>query len=216
MKKYFAIITSPILFVVFLLITSTPASALPLVLQLTIDDLTKGRAVLSGNIDDTFADPAKIEADFPKIGTNWEVNARLLKVTLQRNTEKPVVNYDLFINARHISNPAPHPGEATPGLLLGGSTGLAHNSIRGNNPDVFGPFGLQNNSAELIHPGSIDHTDVLKSHLDDLNGAAPGYLTADNQLSARIDLAHTPEPSSLFLLGYSLLGLAGFQRFRRS
>lgn len=92
---------------------------------------------------------------------------------------------------------------------------MEHLNIRGNNPDVFGPVGLQDQFVQLIHPGSDNDYDVLKTHIDDLNGAAAGYLTADNQLSARIDLAHTPEPGTLLLFGSGIMGLVGFRRMKR-
>ena len=193
-----------------LIITAIPprAQAVPLTLQLTIDELTQGRAVFSGNVEETFADPLTVLAGFNVKGANWAVRVEL----------SPPTSLSLKVQARHISDPAPHPGEVTPGLLLGGGGEVFQDNLRGLDPTVYGASGPQDSSQRLIHPGSEDHFDILLSHLDDLNGDAAGFLTKDGQLSVRIDLSHTtvPELSSCWLLGLGLLGIASARRWSRA
>ena len=212
MSRWMAAGFGGVLFAAMLLAAPPQAHAVLVTLQLTIDELTKGRAVLSGDLDDTaFAlGPGFFEASPEVTGTNWFVKARLFK---DPTAQEGVFQYGLSVLARHISNPAPHAGEATPGLLLGGPLKIFHHNLNGLSfPLTTLDPEPQDNSHTLIHPGAEDHFDVLASHVDDLNGATRGFLTADNQISARFDLAHTPEPSSFFLLGSGLLGLAGRRR----
>ena len=217
MRKTLGLMGTAGLLLTTLLVVPSRVDAV-MTLQLTIDELTQGRAVLSGNIGDVvFGGPFGNQADFFQLGTNWKVEAFLLKFTQQLNTGT-FTTYNVQVKAQHISNPAPHPGEATPGLLLGGGTAVLQRNLAGVVPNVFGDPGPQDVSQTLIHPGSENHYDVLASHVDDLNGDAAGFLTDDNQLSVRIDLSHgpIPEPSSLFLFGSGLLGLVDWRRKRAS
>lgn len=204
------IISSLMLLLVVLVVRPVAAQAVVIEMVLTIDELTKGRAVFSGDLDDTFAKfPTGV--NIGTIGTHWEVVAGVFPSTATR----PLV---VRVEARHKSDPAPHLGEVSPGLLLGGGGVVTHNNLSGLDPGTFGPVGPQDGFHRLIHPGSENHFNTLRSHVDDLNGAAAGFLTADNQLSIRIDLSHgtIPEPSSIILLGTGLLGLAGFRRRHRT
>jgi hypothetical protein len=172
--------------------------ASPITLQLTIDEKLNGLAVLSGNL---------IETDFGNgtwigeaIGTNWSVLAGLSRSGLAP------YSYDLTVIAQHLI--APHPGEAAPGLQLNTSQFY----IDGGIPS----FGPQDAFCKYIHPGSENHYDILHSHIDDLNGAEPGFISSNYQISARFTLSHTPEPTSLLLLstGLGILWL-GVNRRRR-
>ena len=198
---------------IMLLARPMAAHAVALSIQLTIDELEKGRAVLSGDLDDTVFDVTGFAR--PEVtGTHWFVRA-----TMSQSPSQGAFGYDLTTSARHISRPPPHAGEASPGLLLGGFLDIFHGNLGGLDPAVHPGFtkpGPQDDSHKLIHPGSVDHFDFLSSHVDDLNGGVAGFLTADNQLSVRIDLTHTPEPSSVILLGSGLLGVAVRRRRRRA
>ena len=213
MRKLNLILSAGFIFFLFAPVT---AHAGPVMLQLTIDNLTKGRAVLSGDLDDTPFGPLEIGSSdeflqrvamFEVTGTHWYVKTRLTKLLHEKGDL-----YNLTAWAQHISNPAPHEGEANPGLMLGGPANISHANIGGVMPLLFGPAGPQNDSHGLLHPGSIDHPDSLRTHIDDLNGLNKGFLTPANQLSFRADLHHTPEPASVLLLSSGLLGLVGFRR----
>lgn len=209
MIRYNLMMRYSIISLLLLLLAPSLAHAVPVRLQLTIDELTNGLFVLSGDLDDTFT-PGLTSVHFLTGGPNWDADVILKKISIQISTG-PFLDYDIQVRARHRSNPAPHPGETTPGLFLGGGGEVTHFNIKGSNPGFAAP-GPQDDLHQLIHPGSKSDYDVLKSHVDDLNGTAAGFLTADNQLSARIALAHTPEPSTLALLGVGLMSLAGLRK----
>jgi len=120
--------------------------------------------------------------------------------------------FSLFVKARHLV--AAHTGESAPGLLLS----TTQTNLIGNNPFTFGTIGPQNQTSQLIHPGAEDHYDTLLSHIDDLNGNNPGFITtpAGNQLSVRMDLSHAvPEPTTMLLFSTGILGLLGYKRFSK-
>jgi len=196
-----------ILSLLLLLLLSTLATnafAIPVTLQLTKDELSSGRAVLSGDVTDTYAllPPNTIFATFTEIGTHWHVTASILKIL------NPQIGlfYKLQVDGRHISNPPPHPGEATPGLLLE----TEHFNLSGVPNGAVDP---QDITDQLIHPGSESHYDAMTTHLDDLRPNHPSFLTLfNNQISARIDLVHTPEPATVVLLSAGFLGMAGLRK----
>lgn len=199
-----------VLCMVALFVMPTRANAVVLDLELTQDEPTKGRAVLSGNIDAAFRffgeepGPAP-RLGFGRIGQFWSVNATITKFGNPST-------FNLRVGGQHLKRPpgAEHDGEANQGLVLGD---LLQVNLKGGD---FGAIGPQDAAAQLIHPGSKDHFDILSSHVDDLNGEARGFLTPNNQISVRIDFEHSkqpiPEPSSLILFGAGLLGLAGRPR----
>lgn len=195
----------------FLMLTAVPKTALaiPVGLQLTSDTLLSGVAVISGDIDDSFAQLAPGAQVLPLFdsGTHWVVSGAIIRV----NDPEAGFFYTLKVDARHISDPAPHPEEVTPGLLL--KTEQFNLSAQPN-----GLLNIQDVTDVLIHPGSKDHYDTLKTHIDDLRPDHNSFLTFDNQISARIDLTHgtIPEPMSLLLFGSGLMGMGVVKRKVRS
>jgi hypothetical protein len=173
-----------------LLVPASLVRAEPISLQLTIDQLTQGRAVLSGSLDDT---PGGTFIG-SVVGTHW-------RLTTLFGT------FGLFSIAQHISSPAPHPGETTPGALLS----LFQTNLSGALP---GPVGPQSATFSFLHPGS-SHFDVLTSRIADLNGAARGYLGAGNRISSGFEMVHTPEPATLLLLSSGMFLVARMARKRQ-
>jgi len=174
-----------------LLLPVSLARAEPISLQLTIDQLTRGRAVLSGSLDDTPGGFFFGEV----VGSHWRLQT-LVGV------------FGLFSVAQHISSPAPHPGETTPGAPLV----TQQFNIAGLFPGSVGP---QTASFAFLHPGSRSHFDMLTSSIADLNGAAAGFLGAGNSISSSFDMVHTPEPATLLLLGSGMVVVARMARKRR-
>lgn len=205
MKKYLIFVFG--LFFSFVIQSQSQASIL---LQLTIDQLTQGRAVLSGDLDDAVFVKPTPEATyavslFEVTGINWYVRARVFKDEVGNNE----FNYSLTAGAKHISDPAPHSGEASPGLLFGETPWIFHHNLKGfGAPITLIDPGPLNKSHSLIHPGSEDHYDVINSHVDDLVPGLSAIVDGNNQISARFDLAHTPEPATLALFGMGLAGAA--------
>ena len=178
--------------VLALLLPVSLVRAEPISLELTIDELTRGRAVLSGSLDDT---PGPIFSG-TVVGSHWQLLAVFS-------------NFGLISVAQHISDPAPHPGEATPGAML--PVFQTNLDGTGNGPMV----GPQTASFSILHPGSTSDFDVLTSSIEDLNGGAPGFLGAGNRISATFDMVHTPEPATLLLLGSGMVVAARMARKRR-
>lgn len=203
-----------ILAVGLLVAVPTQTHAAAVILQLTIDKLTKGRAVLSGDLDDTafaFPFPASdtAKATNEVTGTHWRV-----RTTLFRTTRRTFFEYGLAVDATHKSNPPPHPekGEGVSNLVIGDFPAIFHFNLGALSTTLGADDpGPKTDSDDKIHVGAGDR-DVLTSTVEDLNGAAPGFLDGLDQVAARFDMVHTPEPASLLLLGAGLLGLAGTRR----
>lgn len=177
--------------IVALLLPVSLARAEPISLQLTMDQLARGRAVLSGSLDDT---PGGAFVG-TVVGSHWRLTALF-------------GSFGLFSIAQHISSPPLHNGETTPGALLS----VFQTNLMGTGP---GPVGPQVASFSFLHPGSRSHFDMLTSSIEDLNGGAAGYLGAANRISSSFDMVHTPEPATLLLLGSGMVVVARMARKRR-
>jgi len=208
MKVFQSVLPASLTLAVFFFACST-SQASPLTLELTIDRLTEGRAVLSGDLD---------EIDFPRdlwakevIGAHWRVSASLVRFSAGAGAG---FYYQLHVEGQHIKEP-PHEGEAKDGLTLCEFCIL--DNIGGLDPKVWGEVGPQVVRDALTHPGSIHKDkDTLIATIEDLNGEVAGFLTAGRQMSATIELEHTaaPEPATLFLFGSGLAGVAAFRKRR--
>jgi len=208
MKKHLTMYAVALLTIGLLLSTATQADALLVDVSITFDTLTSGRAVVSGDFDDTFLDPAINEKNISAVGAHWRYDVRLFR--FRDPAIENFFNYSMFIQSRHISNPPPHSGETTPGLLLGGAGELSYTSLK-----TQGIFDTRSHS--LVHPGGDGDKDSVFSRIDDLNGNDAGFLTLDNQVSATIDTFHTvPEPATVFLTAGGLMGLMGIRRWVNS
>ena len=203
------------------LLCVAPASseAVAIDLLFTIDEPTHGRAVLSGSIDDTFEHFKPATAvKFDSAGIWWQAIVELSQFSgdFPPPTGR-LTGYNLNVTGRHLKRPAgaEHKGEVDRGLLLGGGGKGFYTNISGLDP--YEQPGSPDRADWLIHPGSTNHYDFMFSHFDDLNGNAAGFLTADRQLSVRIDFFHAvvPEPSTIVLIGLGLIAAAGWAWKRR-
>lgn len=176
-----------------LLFTIKLSYAIPINLQLTIDEPTRGLAVLSGVMDQNL---------FPRENNAWkwqnfEVTGEYWWVNFAMFWDKEHEYYFVeSILAQHLD--APHPGEVDPGLIWQLTGAGSHF----NDGDAW----FNSIPAAQIHPGSMDHYDLLSFHVDDLNGSGSGFMDSFNQFSATITLTHrVPEPPVLLLLLPGLL-----------
>jgi hypothetical protein len=206
-------------------------AAAPLSLQITIDELFRGRAVLSGNLLETKFTPLFSDRFLTfeaSVGTALNKNNWFFRVLVTKLIFDTRTVFTLDSEAKHLTLPrgSPagpncclHEGEASPGLIIGEFSGdisrdqRDHDNITGSDPT--GSPGPAEKFDSLIHPGSIDHYDTLLSHLDDLNGTERGFATAGGQISARFDTAHVPEPGAAALLAGGLFMIWLAKKTRR-
>lgn len=189
---------------VFLLCVSR-AGAAPLKLTMTIDELRSGKAVLSGDIDSLFGTNGQLNMT-ATLGDGSATKHWSLELTVIRMIGSTFPYNITNIVGRHISDPPPHPGEASPG-------------------PGFGPYAFNN----LIGAGGVDppltlddskghdgHDDKLHIDLIDLNGAAAGVLGGvDREVRMNFTFTHTPEPAGAALLLAGSLWISRWVRFKR-
>ncbi|WP_137177516.1 PEP-CTERM sorting domain-containing protein [Roseomonas sp. AR75] len=186
---------------------STSPQAAP-ILQVTIDTPTRGRAVLAGDI--TRGDIRRYELVTSGAFWSYEATVTIIDGLLGTGDE----SVSLLVKARHLV--AVHPGEAHPALLL--TLPIAYFANR-TPPDFVDESGPARSKTSVLHPGSDEgHQDRLVLTLDDLNGVLPGFVLSgvqSDQISARLDVAHIPEPGSIAILLAGLAGTAALRRWRR-
>jgi hypothetical protein len=174
----------------------SPAVQSAPILQITIDEPLRGRAVVSGDVERDVSQTYALSA----VGRFWSYESVIIVL---EDTPGEFVSIAAF--AKHLV--APHAGETAPGLELGTAAMLARTPA-GGVPDLSGARVTRD---ELIHPGSDKgHSDRLVMTLDDLNGGGAGFMRG-GQLSVRLDVRHIPAPAAIALFGLGLAGLAAAQ-----
>ncbi len=204
---------------------SSPSSAVPLRFEMTQDELLNGRAVLLGDLSDATwsldavfqnVDALSLEAVLKDGGTpkHWSSTVVLRRI---RDADGGLNNYGVhLIFGRHVSDPPPHPGEASPGPLLtltGGGTGSYFRDLLGIGG---GPARLTGKD-EKQHE---DHYDTMRATLIDVNSDTPSFLSnVFHEIRMNVLFQHTetrvPEPAALMMFSLSLLTLAGANILRR-
>jgi len=195
--------------------TVTTAQAFPLKFEMTVDDLLHGVAVLQGDLFTVNWTPISATSDISRFSINatlpgggatknWSSSvdfARIPPSGLQEFTKYNLVS----LRGRHISAPAPHATEASPGPLLQGAPWV--NLTR-----------YMDDAQSLTHRTSnphdkVDHRDKMVATLLDLDAQFDTLLAGDHgEIRLRIEFDHpvthsrgVSEPATLALMS---LGLA--------
>lgn len=188
-----------------------PVNAIPLKYEMVTDTLRSGVAVLQGDLKSAFGAGPSLTINAVLIGgaptIHWSSS-----IQLQKTTNAGVDSYSVVsIVGRHISNPPPDPGEASPGpplAIVGTASSIPYFHLE----TFAAPTAFFLKSAPLAHD-SIDF-DQMTSTLSDLDPANAGVLFGDNdEIRLRVTFQHISEPGTLALFGLGLLGL-GYARRR--
>jgi hypothetical protein len=211
-------------FFTLVLLYSTSSMAIPLSLTFTIDEKTKGKAVLKG---DLLLAPWQLNSVIEGLDSlsmtargndgspDWEATVVFRRFRYDDDPWRYTINQ---IRGRHISDPPPHKGEDSPGppLLLRPAGELYDNLS--TQPAANQPGNLV--KATRNQHDLPDHFDVMTATLLDLNGANTAGVLALDEIRLTIDFNHTPtpEPSAMILFGTGLMGLIGYgwQRQRQN
>lgn len=196
---------------------AVPVQAIPVTFIMVTDTLLVGRAVLSGDFDALNPAGNVFEATMPdgSMPKHWTANVHLYKAI----TDDPLRRLldIVLVEERHISNPPPHAGEATPGPLL---------SLTGN-PSLYAEL-IEDFAGSLKREVKVEHDnpshfDIMTTRLTDLNPTVPKSVTAGARREFRlsVDFRHThtvPEPGTLMLLATAILafGLVTQRNTRRT
>lgn len=198
--------------------TSSPGSAVPLRFEMTQDELMNGRAVLLGDLSDAAwslnavfqnVDALSLDAVSKSGGAtkHWSSTVVLRRI---RDEDGGVNNYGIhLIFGRHISDPPPHPGEASPGpqlRLSGGGTGSYFRDL----------LGISGGPAQLTGKDEKQHEDdydTMRATLIDVNSDTPSFLSnVFHEIRANVLFQHSetriPEPAAPLVFAPALLALA--------
>lgn len=195
---------------VLMVVAAAPSYALPLKFEMVTDELRKGKAVLQGDLVGAAFDITGIltlTATLPGGGAtdDWTSTIRLFS---------GAGTYSVFeVTGRHISNPPPDPGEASPGpplIVSGVGTINAFIDLKAvgiGGPDQTTPLVRKD---EKLHdnPGHLDRMIATLIDLD--NNSNSVLVGAGDEIRLTVDLTHVPEPSVVALLVAGSAGLLGY------
>ena len=185
------------------------AWAIPVTLQMVTDTLLVGRAVLIGDWATLASGANFIEAT--RVGGSASVHWSSRVIISKFSDEEHTHGLDIaVVEGRHISNPAPHPGEAAPGPLLSLGSAAVAGALYKNLDDDF--TGSLTRDLKVLHDKPL-HFDIMDITLIDLNPADPKSVLGGVSREFRmvIDFRHVEEPevSMAEPPGWALLLVAG-------